>query len=298
MQWSAIVRVLRFLIEGLLQIVYRIAWAAFWAQGLAFVTLALVSLSAGSSPWAIAVRPSALILGAIFVAGGLLLLAVSLKSRVTAAVANPEEPAWTSRSALLCASLVALSAAAIVASRELLSLWREIVVLLDRAGLFREIPGGGAGSGLVLAPLMAILYTPIVSALSAAALVALPVLLAIALAAKSPRFDWLFTSTVICCAVLVGAGLVAAGLFERLSTLATPTLLRGGDPTGAQVVEELKRASEVLLRSGRAQALVLLGHLAWLPFMLMRSSDAGNLTLEEELENEPSGSGDERAAVS
>lgn len=264
-------RVLRFLIEGLLQFVYRIAWAAFWAQGLAFGTMAFVSLSGGSSRWAMAVKPSALILGAIFVAGGLLLFTVSLKSRVSATMSEPDEPAWTSRSALLCVSLLALSAAALVASRELLTLWREIFVLLDRAGIWREMPGAGAGSGFVLAPLMAILYTPIVSALSAVTLVALPVLLTIALAARSPRLGRLFTSAVICYSVLVGSGLVAADLFERLSTMAAPTLRSGGDPIGAEVVEELKRCSGVLLRSGRAQAMVLLGHLAWLPFMLMGS---------------------------
>ena len=267
-------RVLRFLIEGLFQLVYRIASAAFWAQGLAFATLAFVSLSSGSSRWAVTVRPSALILGAIFVAGGLLLFTTSLKSRASADMAEPDEPAWTSRSALLCASLLALSTAALVASRELLSLWREIVVLLDRAGLWRQIPAGGAGSGFVLAPLMAILYTPIVSALSAAALIALPVLLAIALAARSPRFGQLFTSAVICHAVLVGSSLVATDLFERLSTMAAPTFQSGGDPIGTEVVETLKRCSAVLLRSGQAQALVLLGHLAWLPFML-RGSWAG-----------------------
>jgi hypothetical protein len=134
----------------------------------------------------------------------------------------------------------------------------------------------------VFAPLMVLLYTPILLTCAAAALIALPVLLAVALAARSPRVGGLFTGAMVCCAVLVGASLVATDLFERLLVLAEPTLPNDKDPMGAHVAGELQRGAAVLLRAGRAQGMVLLCHLAWLPSMLMNRRAAENHAAELE----------------
>jgi methionine-rich copper-binding protein CopC len=289
-------RVPRFLSERLLEAVLMLAATAFLAQGPAFAVAALATSSTLSSAWGPLAARTVLILGTIFVVGGVLLAAVVGLSRFKRPPAGAM-PRLDSRGAFLAASLLALSAAALAASQELAALWRDIIVMLDRAGLFREMEGAGAGSGYVLAPLMAVLYTPILAGLSAAMLVALPVLLAVALAAASPRFRPLFRGAVICCAVLIGAGFVATDLFERVMRAIAPVLQGDADPIAGSVKDELERVAGVLVRSVRAQALILTGHLAWLPFLPKREPHPAPAP-ERERSPEASPAGGEIATVS
>ena len=274
--------ILRVLSEGVLRLLYRAASIAFWAQGVAFGAAAYLALSSQEpAPWVVAARPSVLWLGATFVAGGIALFVITFRPRAALADHTEEQAVSpVARPAIRGVSLLALSVAALVASRELHSLWSEIVVLLERAGLFHELPGGGAGSGLVLAPLMVVLYAPLLSASAATALIVLPVLLAAALAARIPRFTASFVGAMVCCAVLVGAALFAGDLLERMVSLAGPTLRSDRDPIGAHVAAELERGAGVILRAGRAQGMVLLCHLAWLPFLLMGTRGGAATDLE------------------
>src|SRR5437867_13207711 len=109
-------RMLRSLSEKLLQLVYLVAWAACWAQGTAFVGAALVALtrpaSTDASPWVRLATRASMSLGAIFVAGGVLLLVVRLGSRASTALSRPDEPAPARphRDTLLGVSLLGLAA--------------------------------------------------------------------------------------------------------------------------------------------------------------------------------------------
>ncbi len=276
------VAVLRFLSERLLALLTTIAGTAFWAQGLAFGLLAFGVLprmvDGGAVRWVEVGMRSSLILGGIFATGGVLMLVV----RFASAVSRPV-PAATGRDGVAILSLLAFSVAAFLISSPLRGLWEEILVLLGRAGGWGELVrnSAGAGSGLVLAPLFGLLYTPLLAALAALALITLPALLALARAARSPRFGTLLASAVICSSVLVVAAWFAAEAFQRLVTMAEPMLRQDPDPTGTQVANLLTRGAAVLVRSVRAQGLILGCLWVLWPFLRQRPSTNDELELAE-----------------
>jgi len=264
-------RILRFLNEGLLHVIYRMAWAGFWGQATAFaaaIGFAVVSGQA-ASPWVAVVIRSGLLLGAVFAAGGILLLIAYFKPRDPAA--PPAEPAeMPGKSAVLLGlSLLVLAGAAWVGSRDLFSMWREIFVLLDRGGILRAFTKSDPMGGIVLIPIAAVLYAPAVSGISALALIGLPVLLAVAAVTRSPRLRAIFTTALICWSVLVVAAVVTADTFGRLLANVLPQLRSDPDPVAAQVAAELTRCAGVIKRAGWIQGAVLLCHLIWIPFVRM-----------------------------
>jgi methionine-rich copper-binding protein CopC len=267
--------VLRFLSERLLQLVSLVVWAACWAQATGFAGAALITLAMSSSrapsPWGAPTLRASLSLGAIFLVGGTLLFFLRVRAPAIGQTMESAErrPA---RDLLLGGALLALSVAALMASADLLALWREAIGLMDRAGVWREFGSGGPASGLVLLPAFAILYTPTLAGLAALSLISLPLLLAVALVARSPRFRSLFTSAVICSAILVAAALVATDLFHRLAVLSDSALRSRSEPVAVEIAAGWRRAADVLVRAARWQTLILVGHLAWLPLVLRRES--------------------------
>ena len=263
-------RILRILNEGLLHVVYRLAWAGFWGQATAFaaaISFALVGGRSGS-PWVVVLIRAGLVLGAVFAAGGILLLIAYFKPR-DPAVAVPAEPADSpgKPALLLAVSLLVLAGAAWVGSRDLFSMWREIIVLLDREGILRAFTKSDPMGGIVLIPIAAVLYAPAVSGVSALALIGLPVLLAVAAVTRSPRMRAIFSTALICWTVLVVAAIVTADTFGRVLDVFRPQLLKDPDPVARQVAADLTRCAGVIQRAGWIQGVVLLCHLIWIPFV-------------------------------
>ena len=271
-------RILRFLNEGLLHVVYRVAWAAFWGQATAFAAAVSFALVGGrsDSPWIGVIIRAGILLGAVFAAGGILLLIAFFKPRDAGAAARPAEPAEMpgKPAALLALSLLVLAGAAWVGSRDLFSMWREIFVLLDREGILRAFTKSDPMGGIVLIPIAAVLYAPAVSGISALALIGLPVLLAVAAVTRSPRLRAIFTTALICWSVLVVAAIVTADTFARVLASFLPQLRSDADPVAAQVAAELTRGAGVIKRAGWIQGAVLLSHLIWIPFVRMSAPAA------------------------
>jgi hypothetical protein len=270
-------RILRFLNEGLLHAVYRLAWAAFWGQATAFAAALSFAVVSGqtSSPWVVVLVRAGLVLGGVFAAGGILLLIAFFKPRDPAA-ALPAEPAEAPAkpAVLLALSLLVLAGAAWVGARDLFSMWREIFVLLDREGILRAFTKSDPMGGIVLLPIAAVLYAPAVSGISALALIGLPVLLAVAAVTRSPRLRAIFTTALICWSVLVVAAIVSADTFARVLDVFLPQLRKDPDPVAAQVAAELARCAGVIRRAGWFQGAVLLCHLIWIPFARMSAPAA------------------------
>jgi methionine-rich copper-binding protein CopC len=258
---------LRFLIERLLAFLTSLASVAFWAQGVAFGVVALLILprlgGAHAEPWIGVATRTSLLLGAAFTVGGILLFVLRLGSR-----AAPGPAAPSSRDTVAALLLLLLAALAFVSAAPLRDLWVEIRGYLSAMGDWHELTRNAQGSGLVLAPLLVILYPPILCGLSALVLITLPALLAVARAARSARFAQFFAMAVIMATVLVGAAWAVTDAFVRLMAMAEPILRRDPDPTAAQVAQILGHGTAVLARAVRIQAMLLAG--LWILWPLLR----------------------------
>jgi methionine-rich copper-binding protein CopC len=169
---------------------------------------------------------------------------------------------------------VAVAAAGLLASRESLEAWRVVGIAFDELGVSRT-SFGGQMSGVLYAPIMVFLYVPTLVGLSALALIVMPLLLAAAVATRSQRLGVFFSGTLICCSVLLLAGLLSNGLFAEGATGLSASLSREGDAASREIAQMMGRWPGVLARALQTHMLLLLGLFAAAPFALRRRVEGG-----------------------
>jgi methionine-rich copper-binding protein CopC len=272
---------LRIAAERLFLVLFWIARSMFLAQGLAMGSALLAASWSGrpdAPPWLETVVRSCLILGATFLATGVLLyaarhgLAPPMRGAVQTAVAPGVEgdarPSWSWR-LLLGLSLAGLPALAYAETSELVALWGEILDLLHRIGFWDELQRPGPFSGLVMIPLLVALFVPVLEAATAFFLIAVPLGLVALLLARSRLFPTIFVMTVVCQAGLVAGSLLAADGFARLATEASVAMTSSGDAEVLRLAEDLHRAQSVLTATAAGFVTPMLGYLVWLPALLL-----------------------------
>jgi hypothetical protein len=169
---------------------------------------------------------------------------------------------------LLGLTLAALPAVAYAAASELFPLWRELWQLLDDIGFWAGLRQSGAYSGIVILPILAALFVPILEAATAFFLIAAPPAMIALLLTRSHRFPKIYVMLSVCQAGLVLAGLLGADAFSRLAAEAIAVMSTAQDVEVHRAAEKLRRAQGVLERAAPAFVVPMLGHLAWLPFLL------------------------------
>jgi len=171
--------------ERLLLALFFLARAAFLTQGLAMCT-AMISVPIASRPGAwpwlqIAFRSSLAIGATLFVTGVLLFVA---RHRTTPRAGDDATPTWP-WPLLLGLCLVGLPAAAYAGVSDLGALWREIGVLLDQIGFWKELQRSNQFSGIVLLPILFALFVPLLETAAAFFLIAVPLGLLVLLLTRS-----------------------------------------------------------------------------------------------------------------
>src|SRR5262245_10937876 len=259
---------LRTVLEALLAVPFWIARAAFGAFAVAALT-ALVGAGAMGGPeapaWLAVVTRSCLLIGGTFLLAAVLLY-VAPGLRAPAAAESDGPPGWIW---LLGLTLVALPALAWQSAADLLALWREILVLLERVGFWQEFQRGGQFSGLVMLPIMAGLFVPALEAIAAAFLIAVPLGLLALLPTRSRQFPRFFTMLVVCQAALVLASAIGADAFARLAGELIASMRAAEDAEVQQASEMLDHAVRVLGATSTAFVTPLLGSAAWIPVLLV-----------------------------
>jgi hypothetical protein len=274
--------VLRRLLEVLIEGFFTLTRIACFAQATAFATAVVFA-----GPWTTGETPAPWV--RIVFTRGALLLATFLATAIVLLVttwfvrASPREeesgnaqplhvPDSRDRLRWLGLSMSALAALAWWQAGDLVALWREILVLLDRIGLHEELLRSNQFSGVVLGPIFAALYAPAVEAFAAFMLIVLPLALLPLLGMRSPAFPRLYLLMATCQTGLVLAAVIASDLFARIVGELLPVVLGTGDAEGHRVAEELTRARSVLASTGTRFFWPLAGFLAWVPAVHRASS--------------------------
>jgi methionine-rich copper-binding protein CopC len=254
-------------VERFLLLLFSLAQRAFILQGLAAgcAWMAAYSLAPANPPaWLRSAMASALLLSATFFVAGLLLIAVR-RWRVPDATVRVEA-AWP-WPALLAACLLVFGILSGVAGSGLPSLWSLIADRLDAAGFWDEWARGGAGSGLVMLPIMASLVVPVLVTASALFAIAFPLGLLPLLAARSRHFPTLLAMGTVCQLALVAASWLSIDALSRLAHQALAAMATSGDAEVLGVASDLEDAIGTLLRTVTALAAPTVGLLAWLAYL-------------------------------
>ncbi|MGH7288631.1 MAG: copper resistance protein CopC [Myxococcota bacterium] len=253
--------------ERLLLALFWIARSAFLAQGLAMCTALLaVSLVSrqGSWPWVgIALRSSLLIGATLFASGVLVYVA---RHHITPRAGDDAQPTWPW---LLGLSLAGLPALAFVASSPLLALWREIGVLLDGIGFWEALTNPDPFGGIILLPIFAALFVPVLETAGVFFLSAVPLVLIVLLLTRSRLFPRIFSMLIVCQAGLVLASLLASDAFSRVASEAIAAMTTEQDAELQRAAEKLGHATGVLSSTAAALVAPMLAYLVWLPFLLL-----------------------------
>jgi hypothetical protein len=279
-------RYLRLLTELLLRFLLWLSRVAFVALGLAAVgpvlTLRSFLVEDGTSPaLPTLTRPIGLI-GAIFLAGGILLFATRwLVPRARATAPDPAaaaDPAAARSAAsdwtwVLGPAMLGLACGTVLLSGKLIDFWSAALTFLDRSGLWQEVQRGGEFSGLILLPALGILFAPLLAAASAVFLGVVPLLLVLLLATRSAFFHRGFLMTAICQVTLVAACLLVAGaLSDFAQGVARDPELAAGEEA-RQFLAAIRRAAGTLAAIGRDHAWLTAGY--WLLLLGILSSRRG-----------------------
>ncbi len=255
--------------ERLLLALFWIARSAFLAQGLAMCTALLaVPLASrqGAWPWLGILFRSSLLIGATLFASGVLVYVA--RHHITPRAGDDAQPSWP-WPWLLGLSLAGLPALAFVASSPLLALWREIRVLLDGIGFWEALTNPDPFGGIILLPIFAALFVPLLETAAACFLIAVPLGLIILLLTRSRLFPRIFSMLIVCQAGLVLASLLAADGFSRVASDAIAAMTTEQDAEVQRAAERLGHATGVLSSTAAAFVAPMLGHLLWLPFLLL-----------------------------
>jgi len=263
-------------VERLLFLVLAVARGVFILQGVAFAcaSAAVFTMAPPDAPaWLRdALVSCVLVSGAFFLAG--LLLPAARRWRV--AHTGGGEPVWPWR-LLLGLSLLALPAVAAIAASDLPPLWSRIAAHLAAIGFWDTAMQPGP-SGLVMIPILLALFVPVLVTAAALLSVAFPLALVPLLAARSRLFPTLLVMGVICQAVLVLNGWIAADAFVRLVSQAHAAMTASGDAEVLRVAGDLDRETRILTRTAVALVAPLLGMLAWLVFLRPSGAAAASFT--------------------
>ena len=175
-------------------------------------------------------------------------------------------PFWV---ALIAVCLAAQVALAVVFSSGIRSLWQDAIPALDQAGVFREARTGAEG-GAILAPVLAVLFVPILEAACAASLIAAPVLLLVLLFTRSRAFPKSLVLTAIVQAALVAGSYVAMNAFLPMAqALLSQTAHVTDIPVEIQrALAGLRRIAALIGPTARTFALLLIPIAVWIPFVM------------------------------
>jgi hypothetical protein len=132
-------------------------------------------------------------------------------------------------------------------SRDLLALWREILNALRQIGAFSPELARDSMSGLVLAPVLAVVSVPALQAAAALALGWVPLLVAIALATRSRHGTAFLLMMATAGTALVGGSLIAAHVFAHATDALVPLLLAERSSETQWIAGRLAHARDVLL---------------------------------------------------
>lgn len=255
--------------ERLLLALFWIARSAFLAQGLAMCTALLaVPLASrqGSWPWVGIALRSSLLIGATLFASGLLVYVA--RHHITPRAGDDAQPTWP-WPWLLGLSLAGLPALAFGASSELVALWREIGVPLDGIGFWEALTNPDPFGGIILLPIFAALFVPLLETSAAFFLIAVPLGLIVLLLTRSRLFPRIFSMLIVCQAGLVLASLLASDAFSRVASEAIAAMTTEQDAELQRAAEKLGHATGVLTSTAAAFVAPMLGYLVWLPFLLL-----------------------------
>jgi methionine-rich copper-binding protein CopC len=258
----------RIALERLLVLLFWVARSAFLAFALATATtlLAAKALGGPAAPtWLEGITRSCLWIGGAFAVTTILLF-VAPGPRAPAADESGDPPPWIWLLGLMLVALPALAGASLT---DFVALWREILVLLDDVGFWDAFAQGGQNSGLVMLPIMAALFVPGLEAIAAFFLIAVPLVLLALLPTRSRHFPRLFTMLVVCQAGLVLASGIGADSFAKLAAELTAAMGATEDVEVGRAAGQLRQASGVLTATATAFVAPLLGHLVWLPVLLV-----------------------------
>jgi methionine-rich copper-binding protein CopC len=258
----------RIALERLLVLLFWIARSAFLAFVVATVSTLLAAgvLGGPEAPaWLAVLERSCLSIGGTFLLTTILLF-VAPGLRAPAGDESEGAPPWIW---LLGLMLIALPALAWASLADFVALWREILVLLDDVGFWDAFARGGQNSGLVMLPIMAALFVPSLEAIAAFFLIGAPLVLLALLPTRSRQFPRLFTMLVVCQAGLVLASGIGADAFAKLAAELTAAIGTPEDVEVGRAAEQLSHASGVLTAAASAFVAPMLGHLVWLPVLLV-----------------------------
>lgn len=292
-------RHVRLVTEFLLRFLLWLTRVAFVALGLAAVGPALtlraaLPADATAAPLLALIRPIGFI-GAIFLVAGILLFAAGrLVPRDETGAAGPTGPGPTrgagpTRNAesirgtgatgaaeptcgdwrwILGPAMLGLACGTLLLSGRLVRFWAAVLSLLDDIGVWRELQRGGEFSGLIVAPVLAALSAPLLAAATACFLSAVPLLLVVLFATRSPLFRRAYLMTAICQLALLAAGVLAASAFADLARALArdPTLGTGSEVSS--FLAALRWTAGVLTAIGRDHAWLTLGYCLLLPGVL------------------------------
>src|SRR5262245_65245134 len=191
----------RIAIERLLLAVFWIARSTFLACALSTVTAALATavVVAGSAlpPWlGEIVRSCGLVGGTSLLATVFLFAAPHLSEPAEGRDADGP-PAWV-WPLLIGLSLALLPALAWARSAELVALWREILVLLDRMGFWDAFQRADPFAGIAILPILGALLVPALEAAAGCFLIAVPLGLLALLPTRSRLLPRLYALLALC----------------------------------------------------------------------------------------------------
>jgi hypothetical protein len=201
--------------------------------------------------------------------GGILLVALQRVSGLRetwGAIDESLSPSW-----LLPTTLPTLvfPVIALLQSRPLARLWRDVFATIDRFGGAQHLMKSDP-TGLLLPPAAAILFMPLLEAAAGFFLVAAPPLLLALLWVRSRRFKLESRRLLVLQWSLVAASVLGAMLFGQLVDLAAPHI-RAAGPESVEILAALTRGRHVLTGTATAYAAIVLVNALGL-WLLMNAS--------------------------
>jgi len=213
-----------------------------------------------------------------------------------AGLAGSSRPRWVYAMAVCLGAQAAL---ALVASQPILSLWQDAIPALQQAGVFQPAASNTSMSGVVLAPVVAVMFVPIVESAAALSQLVGPILLLLLFLTKSRAFPRSFVLAALLEAGLVAVAFVATNAFavmaERLLAL-TATNAGNTPPELHQALAGLRRIQAVIGPTARTLGWLVLPVVLWIPaFVFSRQVEpafsAGSFDLPRATERPSAGHG-------
>ena len=205
--------------------------------------------------------------GGLFLAAAVLLFVVRDWIRIPrAGEAQAKAPFWVG---LIAVFLAAQAGLAVVFSSGIRSLWQDAIPALDQAGVFREAQTGAQGSA-ILAPVLAVLFVPILETAALASLIAAPILLLVLLFTRSRAFPKALVLTALVQAALVAGAYVAMNAFLPMAQALLSLTAHVTDiPVEIQrALAGLRRIAALIGPTARTFALLVIPIAVWVPVMM------------------------------